>query len=144
VSAPLPACTIRPFTSADIPAVRALWATCEGLGDGPGDSETGLARFLARNPGLSPDAEKDGAIVGAALCGHDGRRGFLYRVGIAPEHRRQGIAQALVRRCLEGLKAEGLERSMLFVKTDNAGAQQFWEEMGGTWRSKLRLYSIDL
>lgn len=136
--------TIRPFTPADIPAVRTLWATCEGLGDGPGDSVAGIERFLARNPRLSPVAEIGGVIVGAALCGHDGRRGFLYRVGIAPEHRRQGIAQALVRRCLEGLKAEGLERSMLFVKTDNLGAQQFWEEMGGTWRRKLRLYSIDL
>src|SRR5258707_393406 len=83
----------RPFARGDIARGRARGGTCEGPGDGPGDSEAGLARFLARNPGPSPIAEKEGVIVGAALCGHDGRRGFLYRVGIAPTHRRQGIAQ---------------------------------------------------
>ena len=61
--------------------VRALWATCEGLGDGPGDSEAGLTRFLARNSGLSQVVLEDGAIVGAVLCGHDGRRGFWEGVG---------------------------------------------------------------
>ena len=136
--------TVRAFLPADIAAVRALWATCEGLGDGPGDSEAGLTRFLARNPGLSQVALEDGAIVGAVLCGHDGRRGFIYRLGVASTHRRQGIARALIERCLAQLRTEGLERAMLFVLADNAGARGFWESVGGTWREKLVLYSIDL
>jgi ribosomal protein S18 acetylase RimI-like enzyme len=136
--------TIRAFAPDDIPAVKALWATCEGLGDGPGDSPMALARFLARNPGLSQVAESGGAIVGAVLCGHDGRRGLIYRLAVGPEHRRHGIARALISQCVSGLAGEGIERAMLFVLKDNAEARGFWESVGGKWREKLLLYSIDL
>jgi N-acetylglutamate synthase len=136
--------TIRPFEPDDILAVRALWSRCEGLGDGPGDNPMALARFLARNPGLSQVAESDGGIVGAMLCGHDGRRGVIYRLATDPAHRRRGIARALVEAALQGLKAEGVERAMLFVLKDNADARAFWESVGGKWREKLLLYSIDL
>ena len=135
---------LRAFAAEDIPAVRALWAKCEGLGNGPGDAPDALARFLARNPGLSPLAEDEGAVVGAALCGHDGRRGFLYRVGVAPSHRRRGVARALAERAFDGLRAQGIERSMLFVMDDNAEAQQFWRAVGGKLRGRLQLWSVDL
>jgi N-acetylglutamate synthase len=135
---------IRPLERADIPAVRALWASCEALGDGPGDSEEGLTRLLARNPGLSQIALADGATVGAALCGHDGRRGFLYRVAVAPAQRRRGVAEGLVRSCLDGLKAEGIERSLMFVLARNQGAREFWKAMGGKRRGQLEIWSVDL
>jgi len=136
--------TIRAFGPDDIPSVRALWATCEGLGDGPGDAPEALARFLARNPGLSQVAESEQAIVGAVLCGHDGRRGVIYRLAVAKEHRRHGIARALVSQCLSSLGGEGIDRAMLFVLKENPGARAFWESVGGKWREKLLLYSIDL
>jgi ribosomal protein S18 acetylase RimI-like enzyme len=135
---------IRPLEPADIPAVRALWASCEGLGDGPGDSPEGLTRFLARNPGLSRIAFADGGTIGAALCGHDGRRGFLYRVAVAPDQRRRGVAEGLVRSCLDGLRNEGIERSLMFVLTRNEGAQGFWKAMGGKRRGQLEIWSVDL
>jgi ribosomal protein S18 acetylase RimI-like enzyme len=135
---------IRAFAAEDIPAVRALWAACEGLGDGPGDTPAALARFLVRNPGLSQVAEQDGALVGAVLCGHDGRRGVIYRLGVGPAHRRHGIARALVAQCIAGLGSARIERAMLFVRAENAGARAFWESVGGRWREKLLLYSIDL
>jgi ribosomal protein S18 acetylase RimI-like enzyme len=136
--------TLRPFAPEDIPAVRALWAGCEGLGDGPGDDDAGLARFLARNPGLSPVALEDSTIVGAALCGHDGRRGFLYRVAVAPTHRRRGVARALAERAYDGLRAAGIARAMVLVLADNAEAQAFWQAAGARRREKLELWSADL
>ena len=135
---------LRAFAPEDIPAVRALWAACEGLGDGPGDSVQALERFLARNPGLSPLAEDAGAVVGVALCGHDGRRGFLYRVAVAPSHRRKGVARALAERAFAGLRGEGIPRAMLFILADNAEAQAFWQAVGGEERAQLQLWSVDL
>jgi ribosomal protein S18 acetylase RimI-like enzyme len=136
--------TIRAFAPDDVLAVRALWAKCEGLGDGPGDTPDALTRFLARNPGLSQVAESEGAIVGAVLCGHDGRRGFIYRLGVAPAVRRHGLARALVEQCIAGLESAGVDRAMLFVLAENAGARAFWENVGGSWREKLLLYSIEI
>ena len=135
---------LRELTRADLPEVHALWARCEGLGDGPGDSAPALENFLLRNPGLSPVALDDGELVGVALCGHDGRRGFLYRVAVAPSHRRRGIARALAVRAFDALRAAGIARGMLFILADNEEAQAFWQSVGAKRRDALELWSVDL
>jgi ribosomal protein S18 acetylase RimI-like enzyme len=38
-----------------------------------------------------------GVILGAVLCGNDGRRGYLHHLAVAAEWRRRGIGKALVR-----------------------------------------------
>jgi ribosomal protein S18 acetylase RimI-like enzyme len=135
--------TLRPFQESDIPAAAALWRATEGLGDGPGDDPAGVARFLRRNPGLSLVAEAEGELVGAILCGHDGRRGFIYRAAVAKSMRRQGLARAMAERCLEGLRAEGIPRCMLFVLAENDAAMRFWKSLGARERAEMKLLSID-
>ena len=67
---------IRVMTIADYEDVKALWMTIKGFGiRSIDDSKEGVERFLRRNPTSSVVAEVDGKIVGAILCGHDGRRG---------------------------------------------------------------------
>jgi len=137
-------CEIRPFKVNDIEAVLRLWASCEGLGRGPGDSVEALSRFLERNPGLSLVAVDGKSIAAAVLCGHDARRGYIYHLAVAAEYRRQGLASALVRGCLSSLKAEGIERCQVFVQADNAVARKFWEAVGGKLRTDLHVLSIAL
>ncbi len=134
---------IRPFELGDLPGARSLWALSEGLGVGPGDSEPAMARFLARNQGLSLVAVERGLVVGAILCGHDGRRGYIYRLAVARAHRRRGLAEDLVRRCLGRLKAEGLPRCLALVEADNEGGRAFWTALGCRFRSDLVTFSID-
>ena len=75
--------------------VYALWLTISGFAiRSVDDSKEGVERFLQRNPGISVVAEEDGKIVGAILCGHDGRRGCLYQVCVDPAYRRRGIGPA--------------------------------------------------
>jgi len=135
---------VRPFQSGDFEEVRGLWAATEGLGVGPGDTPEGVARFLQRNPGLSFVAVDGGAIVGAILCGHDGRRGHVYHLAVARDHRREGLGEELLRRGLAGLEAEGIERVLIRVKTDNVGARKFWAAVGGRFREDLVEFSIDM
>jgi len=135
---------IRPLGASDFEAVRRLWASTEGLGVGPGDSAEGIERFVTRNPGLSLVAEDAGTIVGSILCGHDGRRGFIYRLAVTPDHRRKGLAAELVRRSLAGLKEAGIERCLLLVQTENEGARKFWASMRGRLRGDLVGFSIDV
>lgn len=135
---------LREFGADDVAAARALWAASEGVGQGPGDSEAGLRRHLARNPGLSFVAVEDGALVGAILGADDGRRGFIYHLAVAPSARRRGVATALARRCLDALQRAGLERCQVFVFAENAVARAFWRGLGGALRSELCVYSIPL
>ena len=60
------------------------------------DSRDGVLRFLKRNPATSVVAVEDGKIVGAILCGHDGRRGCLYHVCVDEHYRKCGIGKSMV------------------------------------------------
>jgi len=88
------------MTMADYDAVIELMKATPGVSFRDADSRDATARYLERNPGLSFVAEKGDRLVGCVMCGHDGRRGYLQHLAVLPEHRRQGIASALVERCL--------------------------------------------
>lgn len=65
----------REFTPADYDAVLALWRTAAGVVLREVDDRAPIERYLARNRGLSFVAVDGGQVVGAVLCGTDGRRG---------------------------------------------------------------------
>ena len=72
---------VREMTMEDYDKVYALWLSIQGFGiRSIDDSREGVERFLRRNPTTSVVAEQNGRIVGAILCGHDGRRGCFYHV----------------------------------------------------------------
>jgi len=122
--------TTREFVIADYDAAIALWSGVEGVEICEGDSRPEIADYLQRNPGLSRVAEADGKIVGAVLCGHDGRRGWIYHLAVAETHRRQKVGQLLLEACVDGLRAARLQRVIILVAGDNPGGQQFWLRNG--------------
>ena len=136
---------LAPMTSADYDEVLALWRTSEGIGLSPAaDSREGIASYLERNPGLSWVVREGGGVVGAALCGHDGRRGFIHHVAVAREHRGRGTGRALVTRCLEGLRAIGMERCHLFVRSGNPDGLEFWRHMGWRLRDDVSMMTFTM
>jgi len=121
---------IRAMTIADHSAVLALWSEIEGIVLTDTDEREPMQRFLDRNPGLSLVAEMDKALVGAILCSHDGRRGYLHHLAVAPDSRRQGLGSALVQRCLSLLQREGIVKCNIFILEDNESGIAFWERNG--------------
>lgn len=122
--------TTREFVMADYDDAIALWSGVEGVEICEGDSREEMANYLQRNPGLSRVAEADGKIVGIALCGHDGRRGWIYHLAVAPMNRRQKVGKLLLDACVDGLRDAGLKRAIILVAADNPGGQQFWSRNG--------------
>jgi len=137
----MPMPTIRPMTVADHPALVALLQQTPGVSLREADSLAATARYLGRNPGLSFVAERDGAIVGCLLGGHDGRRGYLQHLLVVPALRRSDLATRLVDRCLDALAREGIRKSHVDVFTDNATGNAFWLATGWTLRSDIHRYS---
>lgn len=127
---------------AHLPAALALWQTSEGLTLREADSPEALRRFLARNPGLSVAALQEGELIGVALCGHDGRRGYLHHVAVRPDQRRHGLGRQLVEACLTRLAAEGIAKCHLFVRADNAAARPFWQALGWQLRDDIDVWSF--
>lgn len=118
--------TIRTMTPSDYAAVLALMQDTPGISLREADSREATERYLARNPGLSFVAEREGRLIGCVMCGHDGRRGYLQHLLVLPAYRRQGIAQALTQRCLNALEALGIHKCHLDVFKTNTPAAQYW------------------
>jgi ribosomal protein S18 acetylase RimI-like enzyme len=131
---------IQEMELGDHAAVRDLWLESKELDLADSDSPEGLARFLTRNPGLSFVARDGDDIVGAVLCGHDGRRGYIDQLMVREDHRRQGIGRSLVSRCIYNLMRNGIRKWHLFVYEDNPGAIAFWEKLG--WSERVELVTM--
>lgn len=137
--------TIREMKIEDYDKVFALWKTIKGFGiRSVDDSREGIERFLKWNPDLSVVAEENEEIVGAILCGSDGRRGCLYHVCVRADSRRRGIGKAMVIRCMEKLKALQINKVSLIAFTKNDIGNAFWKEIGWTKRDDLNYYDFTL
>lgn len=135
---------IREFTIADYEEVLTLWRSSEGIGLGESDTREATAAFLARNPGLCFIAREGGVLVGAVLCGHDGRRAYLHHLAVAVAHRRRGVGRALAARCVKSVRALGIPRCHLFVFRTNESARAFWERKGWWERDDLWMMTRDI
>lgn len=138
--------SIRLMTKEDYEGVRALWMTIHGFAiRSIDDSKEGVDRFIDRNPQTSVVAVSDkGEIVGAILCGHDGRRGCLYHVCVREDFRRKGIGKEMVVFCMNALKAEGINKVSLIAFTKNDIGNAFWNCIGWTKRLDLNYYDFTL
>jgi ribosomal protein S18 acetylase RimI-like enzyme len=121
---------IREFQSADYHAAFALWNAAEGVTLRDADSHDAIAAYLAHNAGLSFVAVDGSVVVGAVLCGTDGRRGYLNHLAVARDRRRSGVGRQLAERCVAALAARGIAKCHLMVVSTNDDAQAFWMKLG--------------
>lgn len=136
---------IRGMTMEDFKEVHSLWMEIHGFGiRSIDDSREGVERFIKRNPDTSMVAMMDGKIVGAILCGHDGRRGCLYHVCVQEAYRQHGIGQKLVQACLEALKKEHINKVNLIAFKKNEVGNRFWQGLGWTFREDVNYYECVL
>jgi ribosomal protein S18 acetylase RimI-like enzyme len=135
---------IREFTMADYDAAHALWKKTEGIGLSQADERQNIAGFLEHNAGMSFVAEDAGQLVGAIMCGSDGRRGFLHHLAVDGSRRRSGIGRMLVDRCLAALAERGLRKCHIFVLADNVEGKRFWNRIGWEERTTLVVMSHDV
>jgi putative acetyltransferase len=132
---------IEAMTARDYDDVLALWRASPGVGLSDSDTREGVTRFLDANPGLSLVAREDGRLIGAVLCGHDGRRGYITHLAVDRRARRRGLGRALVERCRAALRRERIEKCHVFVFADNGDAISFWTAIEWGERPDLAVLS---
>ncbi len=136
---------IREMNISDYDDALALWKSTEGMGLSAADSREAIARYLERNPGMSFVARaENGELVGAVLCGHDGRRGLLHHLAVRRDCRGKGLGRKLAERGLAALRGAGIDKCHLFVRRDNPSGQSFWAQAGWYERTDLVLMSKDI
>jgi len=136
---------IREMTMDDYDKVYDLWMSIQGFGIRTvDDSREGVERFLRRNPTTSVVAEQNGRIVGAILCGHDGRRACFYHVCVARDYRKHGIGHKMAVFCLKALQMEGINKVNLIAFKSNTGGNAFWRSVGWVQREDMNYYEFNL
>lgn len=136
---------IRLLAIEDYEKVYDLWTNTKGMGmRSLDDSYEGIEKFLKRNPTTNFVVEADNNLVGVILCGHDGRRGYIYHTAVNPDYRRKGLGEALVSAALEALKKEGINKAALVVFSNNDVGNKFWESIGFKKREDLIYRNISI
>ena len=125
---------IRPFEAGDESAAVALWRDC-GLLRPWNDPHKDIARKQAVQPGLFLVAllqgrVRENVLVGTAMGGYDGHRGSAYYLGVHPEFRGRGIANALLNRLEKKLIARGCPKIQINVPEDNDMVLGMYERLG--------------
>ncbi|MDR2167109.1 MAG: GNAT family N-acetyltransferase [Clostridiales bacterium] len=115
----------------DFEQVHALWRATEGVQPHPVDNNyQTMERYIKHNPDTTFVAEENGEIIGIILCGHDGRRGYIYQLAVEESRRGNGIGTKLVNLGINALRAEGIGRVGMFALVDNQRIIDYWEKMG--------------
>ena len=131
----------RIMTIRDYQAVYELWKSTEGIGLSDADSREGIEKFLKANPGRCFVALEADKLVGAIMCGCDGRRGYLHHLAVRIDYRGQGIGEQLVEECMDALRSIGIDKAHIFVYKHNEGGKVFWRKVGWQERDDLTIMS---
>ena len=121
--------TIRPYQTADEPAVIALWEAC-GLVVPHNDPRKDIARKLAVDPDKFLVAELEGAVAGTCMVGYDGHRGWINYLAVQPSQQGRGYARQLMAEAERLLRAAGCPKINLQVRPANDAVIAFYERLG--------------
>jgi ribosomal protein S18 acetylase RimI-like enzyme len=108
-----------------------LWQkAAPGVHLGRSDTLDEIRKKWEHDPKLFLVAEDGGQLVGTVLGGFDGRRGLVYHLAVAPDHRREGIGRALMAELERRLTGKGCVKSYLLATPENREAVAFYQRLG--------------
>jgi ribosomal protein S18 acetylase RimI-like enzyme len=135
---------IRRGTTDDVDAVLAFWIRA-GAHPSPTDTVSAVTCVVtAPHAVLLVAVDERDTIVGSVIATFDGWRGNVYRMAVAPELRRQGLARRLAAEAEDWLRAAGAVRLSALVEGDSQVAPVFWESVGFEHYAGMRRFSKNL
>ena len=140
---------IRPYAPHDFAALTALW-DATGITAPYNDFRTEVPRmhsFANCQLYLGVEGER---VIASILVGHEGYRGWLYKLAVMPEFQGKGYGRDLVKQAERWLVARGIPKCNLLIRTSNLKVRDFYERLGYTesefltMQRWLRATEIDL
>ncbi len=133
---------VRKYTDSDYDAVTALWDAC-GLPYKPRgrDTRQKIGVEVTKETAAFLVAVIENRIIGSVLATHDGRKGWINRLAVAPEFQHQGIAQLLLHEAENTLYDLGMEIIACLIEDYNDPSMAFVSKAGYQHHPNIYYYS---
>jgi ribosomal protein S18 acetylase RimI-like enzyme len=126
----MPSITLRPLTLDDHDAILALWQRA-GLGSRlqGRDSRKAFAEQLAGGAFVL-GLQDGGKLVACAIVTDDTRKGWINRLAVDPDYRRQGLAAQLIEEAEHALRDKGIHVFAALIHNDNVPSLSLFQHEG--------------
>ena len=137
-----PRIRLRSFQVEDYDKLISLWDASElpyrPLGR---DSRAKIETELEFGCTVAVVAERDGKLIGSLWGTHDGRKGWLNRLAVAPEFRNRGLARLLVEKVEAMFDELGIDIVGVLVEDWNKDSMDVFEKLGYVRHKDIYYYS---
>ena len=116
---------IRPYEPADFDALVSLWKAA-GVYREWNDPARDIS-FATRDDHSTILLAETDHVIGSAMVGEDGHRGWIYHLAVHPNAQGKGLGRPLMETAENWLKARGVWKMQLLIRDDNSEAQGFYE-----------------
>ena len=121
---------IEPYAARHFEGVKALWELVFPNDPPWNRAEVAIPEKLNTQPDLFLVAEVAGSVVGTAMAGYDGHRGWLYTIAVHPDCRRTGIGSQLLAEAERRLTSMGCGKINLQIRAGNEAVSAFYSRHG--------------
>jgi ribosomal protein S18 acetylase RimI-like enzyme len=133
---------LRDFRIEDYDQVVSLWRTCGLLFRPSGrDGMERIAKEIEKPTALFLVVECEGKIVGTLFGTTDGRKGWINRLAVRPDHQRRGLAKRLIKEMEARFEARGLEVFSCLIEDHSDSSMRLFEEIGYTEDLSVHYFS---
>ena len=133
---------IRSLTPEDYDSLITLWEKSQLPYRSEGrDSRASIQKQIEEYPDLFLGAFLNNGLIGAVIASFDGRKGWINRLAVSPECRRQGVARELINAAENALKKRGASVIGALIFETNEKSLNFFEKVGYTIHDDIRYVS---
>jgi ribosomal protein S18 acetylase RimI-like enzyme len=130
------------YDATDREQVISLWRTVFGYETAHKEPSLAIAKKLGASDHLFFVAEAKGKLVGTAMAGYDGHRGWLYAIAVHPNCRRTGLGSRLVRHAEQALVSAGCMKVNLQLLATNEATAAFYKSIGYTVEPRISMGKV--
>jgi len=133
---------IRELTRKDYDALLEIWAAA-GLSHRPHgrDSKEHFCREVGQSTAIFLGAETDRALIGVVLGTHDGRKGWINRLAVLPDHQHRGVGKALLLEVEKRLNELGIKIVTCLIEGENNASEGLFQSLGYVGHPDITYYS---